>query len=41
MNNKNKVLAGLLAIFFVYLEIHKFYLGFNRSSIIEIFLKYW
>lgn len=34
MNNKNKVLAGLLTIFFVYLRIHKFYLGFNRSGII-------
>lgn len=35
---KNKVIAGLLAIFLGWLGIHKFYLGYNKEGIIMILI---
>lgn len=33
---KNKIVAGLLAIFLGYLGIHRFYLGYNKIGIIQL-----
>jgi len=37
---KNKIVAGLLAIFLGYLGIHKFYLGQKRWGIVYLLL-FW
>lgn len=37
-NHKNKVCAGLLALFTGYLGIHRFYLGYNMIGIIQLVL---
>ncbi|MBA5727517.1 TM2 domain-containing protein [Bombella mellum] len=36
IGGKSKVIAGLLALFFGGLGIHKFYLGYNRAGIIML-----
>ena len=36
MGNKDRVAAGLLAIFVGGLGIHKFYLGYNKEGIITL-----
>ncbi|MGN0866433.1 MAG: TM2 domain-containing protein [Oligosphaeraceae bacterium] len=33
---KNKVIAGVVAIFLGWLGIHKFYLGYNKAGIIQL-----
>ena len=38
MNDKNKILAGLLAIFLGGLGIHKFYLGYTTPGIITLLI---
>lgn len=37
-SSKNKIVAGLLAIFLGYLGIHRFYLGYNKIGIIQLVL---
>ncbi|SEH86432.1 TM2 domain-containing protein [Paracoccus alkenifer] len=34
--NRSRVVAGLLAVFFGYLGVHKFYLGYNRAGLIML-----
>ncbi|MCQ2490616.1 MAG: TM2 domain-containing protein [Ruminococcus sp.] len=36
MENKQKMVAGLLAIFLGWLGIHKFYLGYKKEAIIML-----
>ncbi len=35
---KEKLVAGLLAIFLGWLGIHKFYLGYNKAGIIQLII---
>ncbi|MDD5979507.1 MAG: TM2 domain-containing protein [bacterium] len=37
-NGKSKILAGLLGIFFGYLGIHNFYLGYNSKGTTQLLL---
>ncbi len=37
-NGKSKILAGLLGIFFGYLGVHNFYLGYNSKGTTQLLL---
>lgn len=37
-NNKSKVLAGILGIFFGFIGIHRFYLGYIEIGIVQVIL---
>ncbi|QAR31639.1 TM2 domain-containing protein [Ornithobacterium rhinotracheale] len=38
MQDNKRIAAGLLGIFFEYLGIHKFYLGYNKEGVLQILL---
>lgn len=38
---KEKLVAGLLAIFLGWLGIHKFYLGYNKAGIIQLIISFF